>query len=81
MRGRTIISKERGIPVEDDVCPECGGGNIVYDGGTGEVICGACGLVLRESTISLGPEWRAFTPGEEETRNRVGAPPQLRRPR
>ena len=63
-----------GIPVEDDVCPECGGGNIVYDRGTGEVICGACGLVLRESTISLGPEWRAFTPGEEETRSRVGAP-------
>ena len=74
MRGRTIISKERGIPVEDDVCPECGGGNTVYDEGTGEVICGACGLVLRESTISLGPEWRAFTPGEEETRSRVGAP-------
>ncbi len=67
------MSKERGIPVEDDVCPECGGGNTVYDGGTGEVICGACGLVLRESTISLGPEWRAFTPGEEETRSRVGA--------
>ena len=74
MRGRTIISKKRDIPVEDDVCPECGGGNTVYDGGTGEVICGACGLVLRESTISLGPEWRDFTPGEEETRSRVGAP-------
>jgi transcription initiation factor TFIIB len=68
------MSRERDIPVEDDVCPECGGGNTVYDGGTGEVICGTCGLVLRESTISLGPEWRAFTPGEEETRSRVGAP-------
>jgi transcription initiation factor TFIIB len=67
------MSKKRDIPVEDDACPECGGGNTVYDGGTGEVICGACGLVLRESTISLGPEWRDF-PGEEETRSRVGAP-------
>ena len=74
MRGRTITSKKWDIPVEDDVCPECGGGNTVYDGGTGEVICGACGLVLHESTISLGPEWRDFTPGEEETRSRVGAP-------
>ena len=73
MRGRTIISKKRDIPVEDDVCPECGGGNTVNDRGTGEVICGACGLVLRESTISLGPEWRDF-PGEEETSSRVGAP-------
>lgn len=68
------MSKERDIPVEDDVCPECGNGNIVYDRGAGEVICGACGLVLRESTISLGPEWRAFTLGEEETRSRVGVP-------
>ena len=73
MRERTIISKKRDIPVEDDVCPECGGRNTVYDRGTGEVICGACGLVLREPTISLDPEWRDF-PGEEETSSRVGAP-------
>jgi len=68
------MSKKKNNLVDNDVCPECGSANIINDEDSGEVICGSCGLVLRESTINDGPEWRAFTPGEKETRSRVGAP-------
>jgi transcription initiation factor TFIIB len=40
----------------------------------GERICGNCGLVIQENTLHLGAEWRAFTPQEEVSRARVGAP-------
>jgi len=36
-------------------CSECGSENIIYDGESGEIICGSCGLVLRESTVNKGP--------------------------
>jgi len=68
------MSKKKNNLVDNDVCPECGSANIINDEDSGEVICGSCGLVLRESTINAGPEWRAFTPGEKETRSRVGVP-------
>jgi transcription initiation factor TFIIB len=58
----------------DDRCPECGSGNMIHDDDSGEIICGNCGLVVRESMINDGPEWRAFTPGEKESRSRVGVP-------
>jgi transcription initiation factor TFIIB len=58
----------------DDRCPECGGGNLIHDEDSGEIICGNCGLVVKESMINDGPEWRAFTPGEKESRSRVGVP-------
>ena len=58
----------------DDHCPECGSGNLIHDEDSGEIICGGCGLVLKESMINDGPEWRAFTPGEKESRSRVGVP-------
>jgi transcription initiation factor TFIIB len=58
----------------EDHCPECGGENLIHDEESGEIICGDCGLVLKESMINEGPEWRAFTPGEKESRSRVGVP-------
>ncbi len=57
-----------------DKCPECGGKNLVHDYDTGETICGSCGLVLHEQTMDKGPEWRAFTQEEKESRSRVGVP-------
>jgi len=57
-----------------DKCPECGGINLVHDYDTGETICGVCGLVLREQMMDKGPEWRAFTREEKESRSRVGVP-------
>ena len=56
------------------VCPECGSRKIIQDGGLGETICEGCGLVIAEPTIDTGPEWRAFTYKEIETRTRVGLP-------
>ncbi len=54
-------------------CPECGG-SLVSDTEHGETRCGDCGLVVDESEIDRGPEWRAFDAGEREERSRVGAP-------
>ena len=56
------------------VCPECGSRKIIQDGGSGETVCEGCGLVIAEPTIDTGPEWRAFTQTERETRDRVGMP-------
>jgi transcription initiation factor TFIIB len=67
---RALKSRKNG----DDHCPECGSGNMIHDDDSGEIICGNCGLVVRESMINDGPEWRAFTPGEKESRSRVGVP-------
>lgn len=57
-----------------DRCPECGSGNLVEDYDMGEIICGKCGLVLKEKVMDEGPEWRAFTREEKEERSRVGTP-------
>jgi len=58
----------------EEVCPECGSTNIIIDNGTGERICGACGLVTADTIINEGPEWRAFSQDERESRSRVGMP-------
>jgi transcription initiation factor TFIIB len=57
-----------------DKCPECGGINLVHDYDTGETVCSSCGLVLHEQMIDKGPEWRAFTQEEKQSRSRVGVP-------
>ncbi len=57
-----------------DKCPECGGTNLVHDYDSGETICGSCGLVIQEQMMDKGPEWRAFTREEKESRSRVGVP-------
>jgi transcription initiation factor TFIIB len=57
-----------------DKCLECGSTNLVHDYDTGETVCANCGLVLHEQMIDKGPEWRAFTKEEKESRSRVGMP-------
>jgi len=71
---REIVLKRREKPVSEDLCPECGSQTIIHDEESGEIICGSCGLVITESTINKGPEWRAFTQSEKESRSRVGVP-------
>lgn len=53
------------------VCPECGCNNFIQDLEYGEVVCSGCGLVIAEFTISMSPEWRAFTYDEGEARVRA----------
>jgi len=60
-----------------DRCPECGGGDFFFDSERGEVVCRSCGLVIDEDVLDSGPEWRAFTPEEKESRTRVGIPLSL----
>jgi len=55
-------------------CTKCGSTNIIVDPDAGEEVCGRCGLVLNDEVIDTGPEWRAFTSAEKESRTRVGMP-------
>jgi len=68
------MSRRRDKLLGEDVCTECGSSNIVHAAESGEIICGNCGLVINGSTINKGPEWRAFTQSEKESRSRVGVP-------
>ena len=54
------------------VCPECNSGHLVRDEKVGEIIYQGCGLVIQDTIIDNGPEWRAFTPEERESKRRTG---------
>ncbi|ELY56900.1 transcription initiation factor TFB [Natronococcus amylolyticus DSM 10524] len=55
-------------------CSECGSSNVLRHSDQGERICEDCGLVVEESMIDSGPEWRAFNHQERQKKSRVGAP-------
>jgi transcription initiation factor TFIIB len=55
-------------------CPECGSIHLTRDYDRAELICENCGLVIEESLIDEGPEWRAFDSEQREKRARTGAP-------
>jgi transcription initiation factor TFIIB len=55
-------------------CPECGSKNLIEDFDRGEIICQNCGLVTNENVIYGGPEWRAYSYEEGESKKRVGTP-------
>jgi len=61
-------------PIRLTNCPECNSANLIEDFDLGEIVCQDCGLVLSEHAMSQGPEWRAFTQEERESRGRVGVP-------
>lgn len=61
-------------------CPNCGSTNIIKDYVRGETTCSECGLVIDNTMIDTGPEWRAFTPEEKRDRARTGSPLTLRMP-
>ncbi len=53
-------------------CPSCGDKKMVTDQNTGELFCGACGLVVTDKISDTGAEWRSFA-NDETNRTRVGA--------
>ena len=55
-------------------CPECGSLHVVQDYERGELVCEECGLVIDDSYIDQGPEWRAFDSEQRERRARTGPP-------
>jgi transcription initiation factor TFIIB len=52
-------------------CPACGG-PVITDLQRGEVVCAQCGLVVAESAVDTGPEWRVF---DEREKRRVRTAP------
>ena len=58
-------------------CTNCGSTHLTRDYERGELVCDECGLVLEESMIDQGPEWRAFDAEQGEKRARTGAPTTL----
>lgn len=62
---------ERDTP---EVCPECGGDDVVENWAQGTSECRSCGLVIQEKLFDLGSEWRTFAQEEGDDPNRVGGP-------
>jgi transcription initiation factor TFIIB len=52
-------------------CPACGD-PLVTDRERGETVCAQCGLVVSESAVDTGPEWRVF---DEREKRRVRTAP------
>lgn len=52
-------------------CNECNS-RLKHD--NGELVCAGCGLVIDETNIDHGPEWRAYDAEESKERSRVGSP-------
>jgi transcription initiation factor TFIIB len=48
-------------------CDECGG-NIIYSSETAEEVCEECGIVVNDTNIDYGPEWRSNTNETGESR-------------
>jgi len=72
--GDTTTTEANGAAgVRAETCPECGG-TVVPDEARAETNCRDCGLVVTDSEIDRGPEWRAFSKAERDEKTRVGAP-------
>ena len=52
-------------------CPHCGGSKIVNDRQSGERVCSSCGLVVTDTVMNTGPEYRVFNM-QENDRRRTG---------
>jgi len=55
-------------------CPECGNTRFTKDAEKAEMVCTKCGLVIEESMVDTGQDWRAFDHDQESKRARAGAP-------
>jgi len=58
--------------ITEPTCPKCGSHRIIRDIDAGEEVCGDCGLVLDHTLVDTGPEWRAFSWEETNSRSRTG---------
>ena len=70
-------SSEGGYTYLSEKCPRCGRTKLILDSARGEIFCSHCGFVIREKLEEAGPEWRAFSKEEKETRSRAGVPSSL----
>ena len=70
----TEIKSKPILQIPEDECPECESTNLIFDHIIGETICKGCGLVTQDIMMDRGPEWRAFTQEDKDTKTRVGIP-------
>lgn len=52
---------------DGEQCLSCGNPPIT-DNFTGEIVCGSCGIVLKERVETLSPEWRSLSPADDRAR-------------
>ena len=74
---KSLSSEKRSHTRRKEVCMGCGQSTFTKDYTRGERTCSVCGLVASDRTADTGPEWRAFTAEEKNSRARVGAPATL----
>ncbi|MDG7023035.1 MAG: transcription initiation factor IIB family protein [Nitrososphaerota archaeon] len=61
-RWKSLLQLERAF----DRCPGCGRpSSMLTDGESGEVMCGACGIVVRGGAVDFGPDWHAGSKRED----------------
>ncbi|WP_254535612.1 transcription initiation factor IIB [Halomarina litorea] len=73
-REREQESEEQAQESSKRVCAECETGTLVKSDDQGELVCDECGLIVEDTNIDRGPEWRAFNHSERQSKSRVGAP-------
>lgn len=61
-------------PTRERECPECESASLITSADQGELVCEDCGLIITDTNIDRGPEWRAFNHSERQSKSRVGAP-------
>ncbi len=61
----------------NDRCVLCNSASLVFDSETSETICSSCGMVVRDNTESMGPEWRSYSGDDIESKSRTGMPSSL----
>lgn len=61
-------------PTRERECPECEAASLITSADQGELVCEDCGLIITDTNIDRGPEWRAFNHSERQSKSRVGAP-------
>ncbi|ODR80941.1 transcription initiation factor IIB 2 [Haladaptatus sp. W1] len=68
-----VTRGKQSVDIGTHECPECEAQISVSDDAV-EIVCDDCGLVVSDSRIDRGPEWRSFSTEENQQRSRVGAP-------
>lgn len=73
-RDRERSTETTSTRARQDQCPECNSEKLARSADQNELVCQNCSLILEESHLDHGPEWRAFNQTEKESKSRVGAP-------
>ena len=68
---------QRPLSLDKEECNLCNSKAVVYDADNSEVVCSACGMVLRDNIESLGPDWRIYSSEDLESKSRTGMPTSL----